>query len=119
MSTADYEEFVTRLSWQLLELRRESRLTQKEVAERRPNLRQSTVAKFEAGESKNVTLRTVFELSQAYDLPLSAVISKAESEFDRGEDDDHAKLLSLVRASSDQKRQMISRVVQEMLRGDR
>ena len=74
----EYENFLSAVGRCLQEHRLKHGYTQTEIAEKRAHLGQSTIAKLEAGPSKQVSLKVLFDIAAAYSLPLSEIIRTAE-----------------------------------------
>ena len=123
MTAPSFDEFEAALRRNVRELRLGSGATQVEFASR-GNLRQSTIAKFEAGSSPNVTLKTVYEVAQAGDVPLSEIIRMSEggqpplSKKAMKEESWESVERDVNRLPSEKKK-WLAKVVREIIRGDR
>jgi transcriptional regulator with XRE-family HTH domain len=118
MTAPGFDEFEAALRSYVRELRLDSGATQVEFANR-GNLRQSTIAKFEAGYSPNVTLKTVYEVAQAGDVPLSEMIRKAEGVRIRSSNKEESweSIERDVRRLPAEKKKWLARVIREIIRG--
>ena len=116
-----FEQFEASLRSYFKSIRISRGLTQADVAKNgKKSVPQSTVAKFEAGSSPNVTLRTVFDMAQAYSLPLSEVVSKAEKQSPKkAKEDSWALIEDEVARFSPKKRNYLSNIMREVIAGDR
>lgn len=121
MSTMSFEQFEASLRHYFKSIRVSRGLTQVDVAKNgKKNVPQSTIAKFEAGASPNVTLRTIFEMAQAYSIPLSEVVSKAEKQSPKkSKEDSWALIEDEVARFSPKKRSYLSNIMREIIAGDR
>ena len=119
MKALSFSEFEESLRHFICELRVQTGFTQKELAKRSEALRQSTIAKFEKGDSPNVTLRTIFEIDRASSVPLSDLIRRAEGDSGRSATDDlWTRVAQDVALLPPTKRTKLSRIVREILRAD-
>lgn len=113
----NFELLEERLRRCIKEERLKGGITQAELARRGSTLRPSTVAKFEAGQTPNITLKSIFEMATAASLPLSELIKKAENYEDQPKEVPWERLIKDVSQLPEEKRNWLARVLQEALKG--
>ena len=118
----EYEEFEEALRKRTRDFRLGNQLTQTDLAAKRENLRQSTIAKFENGNAPNVTLKTMFEIASALSLPLSELIKFTEdTKKFPSRNSQKALLESLegeMRVLSSSKKQKLTKIFKDILHLD-
>jgi len=117
----NFEQFEASLRGYFKAIRISRGLTQAEIANKGSRkVPQSTIAKFENGDSPNVTLKTVFEMAAAYSIPLSEVIEKVEKYSSKSKKQDSWTLIEdEVSRLSSKKRTYFANIMREVLAGDR
>jgi len=117
MGAKSFEEFEKALRACMKDERTKSGATQADLARRNANLKASTIAKFEAGQIPNVTLRSVYELAKASSQPLSELIKRAEGSVNAAVTEPWKKLVQNVEKLPESKKEWLARLLQEALRG--
>ena len=73
-----YSEFLEALGKAVVQIRRDSNLTQGELATR-VHKQQPSIAKIENGPTQNVALRVLYEIAEAFPVPISRIFHLAEA----------------------------------------
>lgn len=78
-----YSEFLEALGKAVVQIRRDLNLTQGELAAR-VHKQQPSIAKIENGPTQNVALRVLYEIAEAFPVPLSRIFHIAETSLASG-----------------------------------
>lgn len=110
------EKFLFDLRQHVRQVRIKSGDSQNDFANRVDGLHQSAIARYETGNSVNIGVRTLYDITRASNTPLSELIRAAEGNIDKDRDE-WMEILKEIRLLSDAKRKWLLRIVKDVLNG--
>ncbi len=116
----NYDDYLIELGRALTQLRRDTNLTQGELAEKLQK-GQPSIAKLENGPTPNVALRNLYEFAEALPVPLSRVFQIAEASLLQGTEKSSASDWQLaveeMRKLTPHKQAWLGKVILSILKG--